>query len=296
MAGSLFQLKDTTLRTYLKKTLNLYSQDGDSPYAIERVQPFLIKNATKTITSTTYTILDTEVYWRYEVDTTAAAGDVTITLPLIANNYTRPVEIVHVRGGTYKVIIVPNASDSGKITADGLSAIWLPKVGDFMRLVSGATSGQWEASGENISSGVFLRTYAGYGSTDTKIVRFTTLSESYGNMFSENHSTGYSSNAKGLELTVNRSGIYAVTMGWYGGNGASHNYGISKNSTQLTTAVGSITAADRIAGDDTGVTNADSSGITIRLAKGDVIRPHTDGNTPYQTGYTLFRMEFIKAS
>ena len=59
-------------------------------------------------------------------------------------------------------------------------------------------------------------------------------------------------------------------------------YGISLNSTQLTTNLGSITAADRLVYNENPSALPSSLSITLRLVAGDVIRPHTDG-TPNTT-------------
>lgn len=216
-----------------------------------------------------YAILDTDNYSRIEVDTTS--GDITITLPLKSNNLGRIIQIANIKGGTYKVIINPHATDANKLSNDGLSAIWLPKIGNFVTFQESANSGFWEIVNERISSQLRLDGYAGYGGTDTRIMRFTTLSESYGNCFSENHSTGYSSNAKGLEITINRSGRFAFDYQIYDGTDFS---GLSLNSAQLTTNITSITTTTRLA-----LTYTLSGGTTTwvgYLKKNDVVRTHAN--------------------
>jgi hypothetical protein len=277
----LFQTKDQTLRTYLLKDDNISAQANGSPYGEVRIQPFSLLNNVLAVTSN-YTILDDRIYTRYEVDTTA--GDVTMTLPLITNNVYRPIEIAYVKGGTYKVIISPNVSDANKLTNDALNVIWLPKVGNCIKFVHSLASGYWDVAGENIAAELVLSGYAGYGSTDNKIPRFTSSLINIGNMFSENHSSGYSSNAKGLEIVINRSGLYSVTMPMtpanVGGTGSTN--GISINSNQLTTALASITASNILL---QGVAcpyygSSHYFSITGRFSKGDIIRPHTDGSAP----------------
>lgn len=222
-----------------------------------------------------YVILDDDGYTRIEVDTTA--GDVTITLPTKADNLRRQIEIAHIAGAN-KIIISPDGADANTLTNDGLSAIWLPKIDDFIKLQESADSGKWEVLNERISAGIMLNTYAGHGSTDTRIVRYTNVQESYGNMFSENHSSGYSGNADGLEITINRSGRYHINL-IHGSSSASDAVvGFSKNSNQLTTDIQSITITHVI-----GYISiksggyADGVGVAVTLAKNDIIRPHAYG-------------------
>jgi len=223
-----------------------------------------------------YVITDTDNYSRIACDTTG--GDITITLPLKGNNIGRRIEIANVKGGTNKVIISPNATDANKLSNDGLNVIWLPKIGDYAVFQEDATSGFWEIVSERISSQLRLDTYAGYGSTDTKIVRFTNIIDNYGNCFSENHVSGYTGNAKGLEITTNRSGRYSFSFtGYY--SAANLEAGLSLNSNQLTTAFPSITLAHQLIG---GLANAGGSSIAVTytsyFAKNSIVRPHGDGD------------------
>jgi hypothetical protein len=288
---ALWQTKDQTLRTYLVKTDNISAQADASPYGELRIQPFGLLNNVLAVSSN-YTILDDQIYTRYEVDTTA--GDVTITLPLITNNNYRPIEIAFVKGSTYKVIISPNISDANKLTYDALNVIWLSKVGDNIKFVHSPTSGYWESVREHIKSQLRLYTYAGYGSTDNKIVRFTNTIDNYGNMFSENHSTGYSSNAKGLEITINRSGLYTVH---YQMDIVNVPIGLSLNSAQLTTSIMSITKTAVLCTRyiQVGTYNADvGCNITLYFKKGDVIRPHNASNTaPADNDLTKFDITYM---
>jgi len=225
-----------------------------------------------------YIILDTDDYRQIFCDTTS--GDITITLPLKSNNLNRIIQISHIKG-TNKVIINPHATDASKLSNDGLNVIWLPKIGNYVVFQENATSGFWEIVCERIASQLRLDGYAGYGSTDTRIMRFTTLTEFYGNLFSENHSTGYSSNAKGLEITINRSGRYSLDISGSSAAGAAAGPGLSVNSNQLTTAIYSITTAnflgwlDMPAGGYRGLLSS-----TRYFSKNDIIRLHADGVAP----------------
>ena len=272
------ELRNKTELTSVTGDEWVYVQDNLTPFTVKKVQIDTIAayaGLGEIVGKTPeYTITDIDAVKRVEVDTTA--GDITITLPLLANNIGRRIEIANVKGGTNKVIISPNATDANKLSSDALNVICLPKVGDYVIFQQSSISGYWEIVGESITSQLRLNTYAGYGSTETKIMRFTNSVENIGNMFSENHSTGYSSNAKGLEITINRSGIYSFDYN-YNTNTVS-NGGISLNSSELTTSIISVSVGTRIAnvvilaGGNTSECSA-----TMYFKKNDVIRPHTDG-------------------
>jgi len=227
-----------------------------------------------------YSILDNDNYGRVEVDTTAGAA--TITLPLMANNIGRKITIAFVKNDASAdvVTISPHATDANKLSNDGLASIILPKVGNYVSLVQSSNSGFWEIADERITSQLRLNTYAGYGGTDNKIMRFTNVVENVGNMFSENHVSGYSSNAKGLEITINRSGKYSFSFSTNGGP-ISTQYGFSLNSSQLTTGIQSITISDKLS-----IEAVHSGGygttpsIQLYFKRGDIVRYHTDGYAP----------------
>jgi hypothetical protein len=119
---------------------------------------------------------------------------------------------------------------------------------------------------------VRVHTGNGYGSTNTKIRRFTTTFESVGSAI-----TYADSAANGATFTINTAGVYGFRYvdtfsltGKYAG--------ISVNSNQLTTNIQSITAAHRRAV-ILGV-NSDSFCLSgfLDLSAGDVVRAHTDGD------------------
>lgn len=114
-------------------------------------------------------------------------------------------------------------------------------------------------------------TGAGFGSSNTRIRRIETLVEATGSCVS------YSSDStNGSSWTVVEPGVYAIQ---YRDTRSSANgvHGISRNSTQLTTGIDSITAAHRL-----GYAQNTASGLPAlamavrRLSAGDVIRPHGD--------------------
>lgn len=232
-----------------------------------------ISNVSYSNKTSSYTILDTDSEAIYYVDTTTA--DVTITMPLLANNYGKSIKILHARGGTNKVIVAPNATDANKLTNDGLNAIWLPKVGDYIELQANNIPSAifWQSINERISSQLRLDTNNGFGSTDNKIPKYTNSREDFGNMFSHNHGAY---GTAGLEITINRSGKYSFSIS-HDANAVSA-VGLSKNSSQLTLGVVSINVQDRLNVSSISVaTQMDSNSWSGYLNKNDVVRPHTEG-------------------
>jgi hypothetical protein len=256
----------------------------------------IIESATGTSKSidSDYIIQDTDTDIYYLVDTTS--GDVTITLPLLGNNDGKRVKIIYVAGSN-NVIISANVTDANKIFTDALDDIKLSKKDNFVELLADTTSDYWLSISEAITSQLFLNTHAGYGSTDNKIVRYTNSIENIGTgtggMFSENHSTGYSGNTEGIEITINRSGKYAFSV-THDNRLTTGNGGLSLNSSQLTTIIASINVADRIAYE--GLTSANShpnSSWVGYLSKGDIVRSHGDGNTPSVAARESFAATYL---
>lgn len=111
---------------------------------------------------------------------------------------------------------------------------------------------------------------AGYGAVNTTINRWTTTVSSVG--------TGvtFTNDANaGSAFTINETGIYSINFS-QNTSGAAE-FGISLNSAQLTTQVGTITSADRLAMANVSVANHTAQcNFTGRLTAGDVLRPHGD--------------------
>jgi len=135
---------------------------------------------------------------------------------------------------------------------------------------------------------VRLNTGNGYGSVNTTIRRFSVVVDYVGMDIEYNESA-----ASGAEFVIQVSGTYGIS---YQEDIAAANqrFGISKNSTQLTTIIPSITAADRListAGSSSVVTEA-STAWTGYLKKGDIIRPHADtnGTTSALPNFTISRL------
>jgi hypothetical protein len=110
-----------------------------------------------------------------------------------------------------------------------------------------------------------------HGSTNTKIRRFLTTVTNTGT------SITYADSATlGGTFTINESGVYSIT---YNDSGAvGDGFGISLNSANLTTAVNSLTTAERLISVVTSVAGRPlGTSLVVTLAAGDVIRAHTNG-------------------
>jgi len=122
-----------------------------------------------------------------------------------------------------------------------------------------------------LASMVRLNTVNGYGSTNTKIRRFTNTVTNQGTDI-----TYADSASLGATFTINTAGVYAVS--YTDSFNTSTEAGLSLNSTQLATNLSLITYADILSvTSNTGVNWNAVSQFTGYLAAGAVIRPHTHG-------------------
>lgn len=109
---------------------------------------------------------------------------------------------------------------------------------------------------------------SGYGSTSTKIRLFTTKAKDVGTAI-----TDASSASLGYTFTIAEPGLYAI---YYTDSGTGY-FGVSVNSAQLTTSIGTITAANRLLYSGVGGDGTVAVSDVVRLVAGDVIRAHADG-------------------
>jgi hypothetical protein len=98
----------------------------------------------------------------------------------------------------------------------------------------------------------------------------------------------------GASFTINTNGIYAIHYG-DSFNGAGQ-LGLSINTTQGATSIGSITDTNRIAYANTSAANNNSMvSATLYLASGSVIRPHAqagtaNGSVPASSTFLIVRI------
>lgn len=125
---------------------------------------------------------------------------------------------------------------------------------------------------ENPRSEIWLYGGNGFGSTNTRIRRYTTVGKNVGQAM-----TLTQSSTNGDSITINEDGIYSILAVDTRTGAGSTQFGISKNSAQLTTGIASITITDVLAinqcnsGD-----RSKNATVTTILSRGDVIRGHGD--------------------
>ena len=240
--------------------------------------PYTFSNATKTKSTKTfhkdaitykgdaYTIRDDD---DEIIVLTGAGANKIFTLPTLADNIGKRFMLIN-WDTTWEL----NIDGEGAETIEGMLDIDLPAYGNFIYVVAMAT--EWKILDEAITSQIIFHTYAAYGGVDVKIMQFTTIVQNIGNMFSENHVSGYNAGAEGLELTALKAGKYSCTYSC-SINDASQS-GLSLNSAQLATNMATIDAADRLV---IGADNVAGYGAATTwvgdLYVNDVIRPHSNG-------------------
>lgn len=115
-----------------------------------------------------------------------------------------------------------------------------------------------------------LNTSSGYGSTNTYIRRITNAVSSQGSGF-----TVADTAALGTSITINEAGIYSIS--YTDEFNAAASMGLSLNSSQLTSNIAAITAANRLGMISTPGANATGQFTFVGyLNAGDVVRPHAD--------------------
>lgn len=125
----------------------------------------------------------------------------------------------------------------------------------------------------------------GFGSTATQIRRFSNIRDNLG------VDVEYADSAAGgATFTVKSNGVYSISYTDTAQTNGAY-IGISKNSTQLTTSIDNIDAADRLALErslNLGITESMNVSWTGYLNSGDIIRPHTSGQSTSVVQAALF--------
>lgn len=142
-------------------------------------------------------------------------------------------------------------------------------------------------SSQQPRSMVWVHTGNGYGSTNTKIKRFTTVQRSIGTAI-----TYADSATLGGSFTINEDGVYAISFSDEATSATIS--GISLNSNQLTTDIQSISASTRLAIQANSSDVRANMAVTVVLAAGDVVRAHTrgvaDGGTPSNSMFIITKV------
>jgi hypothetical protein len=150
------QIKDKAENTAPAGNEWLFTQDPADPFTVKKMSTGTLRDYITTsfvkYTTTNYTILDDDEYDRIEVDTTTSA--VTVTLPLMANNTGRRIEIALVRNDVSldPVTIKPNATDANKLSNSGLASMTLLEPGQSVILQQSDNSDRWEVVSQGIAT------------------------------------------------------------------------------------------------------------------------------------------------
>lgn len=145
---------------------------------------------------------------------------------------------------------------------------------------------KWAATSNTApTSEIRLDTANGYGSTNTKIARYTTITTNNGGS-----DISYADSATdGMLITINTTGIYNIST--QADFNTAANVGISVNSNQLTTNIYQINLANYVANDTSSATgNITGVSACLNLTAGDLIRSHTDGAAAGATNRSMFRI------
>lgn len=182
--------------------------------------------------------------------------------------------------GTGVITLDPNASE----LIDGSATLALNP--GFMALVTcSGTALNTVLFTPNIGDhAVKVMTGNGHGSTSNKIRRFTTTEYSTGS-----HIAYADSATLGASFTVASGGAGLYAIQYSDGNiNTADTHGVSLNSSQLTTAIGSITNENRLARTISDALLWNACNCVVRLVVGDVIRPHTTGTNDQTTAANVW--------
>lgn len=122
---------------------------------------------------------------------------------------------------------------------------------------------------------VSVSTGNGVGSTNTAIRRLTTVVNTIGTAI-----TYADSATLGTSFTINQPGLYAIAYTDTSGVSGAQ-IGISINSAQLTTGILSLNSANIVSITESASSTVTYCGRVLKLAAGDVIRPHATPGANY---------------
>ncbi len=155
------------------------------------------------------------------------------------------------------------------VTIDGTTGITSPAI-DLTTPLAVADGGT--ARSDNVMSMVRLNARNGYGSTNTKICRWTNTITNQGTDI-----TYADSATLGGSFTVNTDGVYSISFSL--GNPATSGWlGVSLNTTAPTTSIYLIPASEILTATYSVTSNGGGSvGWVGYLSSGSIVRAHTEG-------------------
>jgi hypothetical protein len=169
-------------------------------------------------------------------------------------------------GTTVVAVTSAGVAVTGTLAASGAVS---GTTGTFTGAVSG-TTGTFTGAVVTPLSYVRLNTANGYGSTNTKIRRFTNIVNNVGTDI-----TYADSATLGGTFTINTNGVYSVS---YGDNfNAGTWFGVTINSASLTTTISTLPAAEILVLSYIAAGEGRPGSSTFYAAASAVVRAHTDG-------------------
>jgi hypothetical protein len=272
-------------------TIAIKTFAGTDPSATDVVK-VVFRNSS--LTSGVYSVVDITSALSLVVSSGSTLGtsnnvEARLALVVINNAGTAELAIINSAGlqSLSEIGVISTTAEGGAGGADSASVFYsttsrsnVPyRVFGFIDITE-ATAGTWATAPtllQNIGGQDKLNRYGmvqvntadGYGSTNTRIRKFTNIVANLGTDI-----TYATSAADGASFTINTSGYYTIT--YNDQFNAQSNFGISVNSTQLTTAIASITQTNILSFATTAQANlVSSTSWTGYLTKGDVVRAHT---------------------
>jgi hypothetical protein len=235
-----------------------------------------IQSATKSVASTTdYTITTTDGYETILV-TTGSSSNCTLTLPAISSNAGRRIMIKKIDSGSKAIVVTRAGSDTVGYAA--ATTYTLSAQGETVTLYANGGTSNWETFGARPNGSVDIATANGWGSTGTKVRKFSGTATTVGTGIT------YASNPsnKGDTFTVNEAGIYSIVY-QDGATATAQMFGISANAddTEITQSIDSIAATKRLGIHYWGGGTAGffTLSVTRKFVATDVIRIHGDGSS-----------------
>ena len=196
----------------------------------------------------------------------------TTTLPALADVTEGTTYLLHIVSVTGASVLTLDGASAETITYYGTAAATqnICALGGLYRLTKINSAWQLHCLSLSTSQQVVCVTGNGQGSTDTKVRRYTNTTQTGQSIVVSTVA------ANGTIFTIAESGHYVLTRTDVAAS-AQH-FGVSVNSSQLTTNIASITTANRLTLDTTGAGIDTCSGWGGNLTAGDIVRAH-DGGT-----------------
>lgn len=145
------------------------------------------------------------------------------------------------------------------------------------------------AASPNPRSEIFVDSGNGYGSSATKVRRFSNTRKSTGSSI-----TYSDSSVEGAAFTINEDGVYSISYSDYSTSTVTY-LAITVNTTATTTSASSLTYADgrRIGTNTSAASTVQSASWTGFLEAGDVVKAMTSGTANATDAFVAFSISQV---